>query len=218
MTSSSSSWTCHAHPTWVAFGSDLFALYAQFSLASWLIMQNNWMMRSFELYLLNIVNSRPLTIDNLSDPEAPKPITPNHLLTFKTKVVLPPPGNFSRPELYSRRRRCRIQYLSEQFWHRWQLEYCLLQQIRQKWNNVSPNSRVGNIVLMRSESSPRNQWPLARVMKVYSSDDGLVCKVLLLVTQSGERKFFWKTNPQVDSNLSPRWRWKWQLIQDAGDH
>ena len=44
----------------------------------------------------NIVNSRPLTIDNLSDPDAPKPITPNHLLTLESKVVLPPPGNFSR--------------------------------------------------------------------------------------------------------------------------
>ena len=50
----------------------------------------------------NIVNSRPLTIDNLSDPDAPEPITPNHLLTLKAKVVLPPPGNFSRPDLYSR--------------------------------------------------------------------------------------------------------------------
>ena len=138
----------------------------------------------------NIVNSRPLTIDNLSDPQAPEPITPNHLLTFKTKVVLPPPGNFSRPDLYSRRRWRRIQYLSDQFWHRWKQEYCLLQQKRQKWNNVSPNSRVGDIVLIRSESCPRNQWPLARVTKVYPSDDGLVRKVLLLVTQSGERKFF----------------------------
>ena len=50
----------------------------------------------------NIVNSRPLTIDNLSDPDAPEPIKPNHLLTLKAKVVLPPPGNFSRPDLYSR--------------------------------------------------------------------------------------------------------------------
>jgi len=40
----------------------------------------------------NIVNSRPLTTDNLSDPEARQPITPNHLLTLKTKVVLPPSG------------------------------------------------------------------------------------------------------------------------------
>ena len=138
----------------------------------------------------NIVNSRPLTIDNLTDPEAPEPITPNHLLTLKAKVVLPPPGNFSRPDLYSRRRWRRIQYLSDQFWRRWQKEYCLLQQKRQKWSNVSPNSQVGDIVLIRDESCPRNQWPLGRVTEVYPSEDGLVRKVLLSVTQSGKKKFF----------------------------
>ena len=96
----------------------------------------------------NIVNSRLLTINNLSDPEAPEPVTPNHMLTLKTKVVLPPPGNFSRPDLYSRKRWRRIQYLTDQLWHSWQqeyllkLEYCLLQQKRQKWNNVSPYCRV----------------------------------------------------------------------------
>ena len=136
----------------------------------------------------NIVNSRPLTIDNLSDPDAPEPITPNHLLTLKAKVVLPPPGNFSRPDLYSRRRWRRIQYLSDQFWRRWQREYCLLQQKRQKWNEVSPNSQVGDIVLISDKSCPRNQWPLARVTEVYPSEDGLVRKVLLLVTQSGKKK------------------------------
>ena len=114
----------------------------------------------------NIVNSRPLTIDNLSDPGAPEPITPNHLLTLKAKVVLPPPGNFSRPDLYSRRRWRRIQYLSDQFWRRWQREYCLLQQKRQKWNEVSPNSQVGDIVVISDKSCPRNQWPLGRVTEV----------------------------------------------------
>ena len=138
----------------------------------------------------NIVNSRPLTVDNLSDPEAPEPITPNHLLTLKAKVVLPPPGNFSRPDLYSRRRWRRVQYLSDQFWRRWQREYCLLQQKRQKWNDVSPNSQVGDIVLIRDDSCPRNQWPLARVTEVFPSEDGLVRKVRLLVTTSGTKKFF----------------------------
>ena len=136
----------------------------------------------------NIVYSRPLTVDNLSDPEAPEPITPNHLLTLKTKVVLPPPGNFSRPDLYSRRRWWRIQYLSDQFWHRWQREYCLLQQKHPKWNYVSPNSQVGDIVLICDKSYHRNQWPLARVTEVYPSEDGLVRKVLLLVTQSGKKR------------------------------
>ncbi|CAB4026326.1 Hypothetical predicted protein, partial [Paramuricea clavata] len=48
----------------------------------------------------NIVNSRPLTAD-VSDPDSPEPITPMQLLTLKSKVVLPPPGQFSRPDVYS---------------------------------------------------------------------------------------------------------------------
>ena len=95
----------------------------------------------------------------------------------------------SRPDLYSIRRWRRIQYLSDQFWRRWQREYCLLQQKRKKWYDVSPNSHVGDIVLISNKSCPRNQCrPLARVTEVYPSEDGLVRKVLLLVTQSGKKK------------------------------
>ena len=42
-------------------------------------------LRTFTCEAEAVVNSRPLTIENLSDPEAPEPITPNHLLTFKRK-------------------------------------------------------------------------------------------------------------------------------------
>ena len=50
-----------------------------------------------------IVNSRPLTLDNLSDPDSLAPLTPNHILTMKTKPVLPPPGVFQREDQYSRK-------------------------------------------------------------------------------------------------------------------
>ena len=136
----------------------------------------------------NIVNSCALTVNNLSDPDSPEPITPNHLLTCKAKVVPPPPGNFTRPDIYSRKRWRRVQYQSEQFWSRWQCEYCLVQQKHQKWNRVSPNSQGDDIILIRDESCPRNQWPLAKVTEVCPIQDGLVPKVRLLTTHSGKRK------------------------------
>ena len=49
-----------------------------------------------------IVNSRPLTVDSLNDPLSLNPLTPNHLLTMKTKVVLPPPGVFQSADKYCR--------------------------------------------------------------------------------------------------------------------
>ncbi|XP_062618078.1 uncharacterized protein LOC134279668 [Saccostrea cucullata] len=72
--------------------------------------------RTFFFETMAIVNSHPLTILNLHDPFAPEPITPNHLLTMKYKVVLPPPDEFQKPDLYCRKRWRRIQYLTNEFW------------------------------------------------------------------------------------------------------
>lgn len=48
-----------------------------------------------------IVNGRPLTVNSLTDVTAVEPLTPNHLLHMKTKVVLPPPGEFQREDISS---------------------------------------------------------------------------------------------------------------------
>ena len=57
-----------------------------------------------------IVNSRPLTVENVNDP-----LTPNHLRIFKSKIVLPPLGNFQSTSLYSQKRWHRIQYFVNEF-------------------------------------------------------------------------------------------------------
>ena len=49
-----------------------------------------------------IINSRPLTVETLSDVNSEMPLSLNHLLTMKADVILPPPGIFSRPDIYSR--------------------------------------------------------------------------------------------------------------------
>ena len=48
-----------------------------------------------------IVNSRPLTAETVSDPLSLNPLTPNQLLTMKTDLILPPPGNFESSDLYA---------------------------------------------------------------------------------------------------------------------
>ena len=49
-----------------------------------------------------VVNSRPLT-EGITSSDTAEPLTPNHFLTLKTKVVLPPPGKFTSADLYSRK-------------------------------------------------------------------------------------------------------------------
>lgn len=59
-------------------------------------------LRTFFYEAMSIVNNCPLTTDTVNDPKNVEPLTPNHLLTMKSTVPLPPPGNFVREDLYAR--------------------------------------------------------------------------------------------------------------------
>ena len=78
-----------------------------------------------------VVNSRPLTIETLSDPLSPLPLSPSTLLTGKTKLVLPPPGKFQRADAYCKRRWRPVQHIANDFWNRWSKEYLQTLQLRQ---------------------------------------------------------------------------------------
>ena len=138
----------------------------------------------------NIVNGRPLTVENLSDPLSGEPLTPNQLLTLKTQVVLPPPGKFERPDLYSKKRWRRVQYLANQFWLRWRKEYCSKLQSRPRWTDSKRNLKVGDVVLVCDPDEPRNKWPVAIVSKVYPSKDRLVRKVQISTIKDGTRRHY----------------------------
>ena len=73
-----------------------------------------------------IVNSRPLTVSQLADPDSLSPLTPNHLLTMKTKVILAPPGTFQPADVYCRKRWRRVAHLANEFWTRWRKEFSSL--------------------------------------------------------------------------------------------
>ena len=132
-----------------------------------------------------IINSRPLTVESLTDPSSPIPLSPIQLLTYKSDVVFPPPGEFERCDLYCRKQWRRVQFLANQFWHRWKVEYLASLQVRQKWTATTRNFCVGDIVLVKDEEifTNRNGWPMARVEEVYPSDDGMVRKVGLRVAK-----------------------------------
>ncbi|XP_077861672.1 uncharacterized protein LOC144342274 [Saccoglossus kowalevskii] len=128
-----------------------------------------------------IVNSRPLTYLDMSSTDTGEPLTPSQLLTQKSKVVLPLPGAFVRQDLYCRKRWRRVQYLANEFWRRWRLEYLPTLQLRQKWQDETLNLIKGDIFLVIEENTPRCQWPRTMVMEALSSKDGLVRKVCLKI-------------------------------------
>ena len=125
------------------------------------------------------MNSRPLALNDMSSADSPEPLTPNHLLTMKSKVLMPPPGVFLREDVYLRRRWRRVQHLTNAFWERWRKEFLSTLQLGKKWIKPQRNMAVNDVVLMKYENAPRNMWRLTRVKEVFPSKDGLVRKVKL---------------------------------------
>ena len=136
-----------------------------------------------------IVNTRPIAALS-SDTDNPQPLSPAMLLTMETRPASPPPGQFMRADIYTRRRCRGVQFLAEQFWTSWRREYLQSLQPRQKWPEKRRDLCVRDIVLLRDESQHRNNWPLGRVSEVLRSDDGRVRKVKVNVVRDGERKTY----------------------------
>ena len=112
-----------------------------------------------------ILNSRPLATDSIGDPTSSLPLPPSNLLTLKSNIILPPPGDFSRPDLYSRRRWRRVQHIVNEFWCRWRKEFLQSLQERKKLTNTKRNLKVGDIVILQKANTIRNDWHMCRVME-----------------------------------------------------
>ena len=132
------------------------------------------------------INNRPLTVETLNDPLSAPPLSPSMLLTGKTRLVLPPPGEFKREDLYCRKRWRRTQHLAQEFWSRWCKEYLQQLQTRNKWIRPRRNFQVGDVVLLKENQSPRNRWPMAKVVATHPDDQGQVRSVTVL-TSNGSR-------------------------------
>ena len=121
-----------------------------------------------------IINNRPITKMS-DDPRDAMPLTPNHLLMLRSGPLLPP-GQFVEKDCY-RRRWKQVQYLADIFWERWLREYLPALQERQKWMKPQTNLKVGDLVIVKQDSCPRNQWPLGLVVGVRKGHDDLVRSV-----------------------------------------
>ena len=107
-----------------------------------------------------ILNSRPLTTDNISDPTSSLPLSPSDLLTMKSKIILPPPGDFLRPDLYSCRRWRRVQLIVNEFWCHWRKELLQSLQERKKLTSTKRNLKVGDIAILQEANTIMNEWQM----------------------------------------------------------
>lgn len=128
------------------------------------------------------LNSRPL-VALPCDGEGIDMLTPGHFLIGRPIESLPDPSFSYRPiSLLRRWHLC--QHIVRQFWQRWSQEYLTSLRRYAKWHRPTRNIAVGDIVVLHDNNLIPTSWPLGKVLKTFSGNDGLV-RVVELKTQSG---------------------------------
>ncbi|XP_058816344.1 uncharacterized protein LOC131679628 [Topomyia yanbarensis] len=117
-----------------------------------------------------VMNSRPLCAT--SDPEA-EILTPGHFLIGRPLIATPEPSYSDLPTNRLSRWQY-LQYLRQQFWIQWSLDYLLNLQPRGKNRQIQPNFQPGMIVLLEQKDAPPQCWKMGKVLHVYPGTDNLV--------------------------------------------
>ena len=165
---------------------------------------------SFASGYQQLSSGQPIAAVHQGDPTSPEPLTPNHVITMKSKCLMPPPGVFCKEDTFLRKRWRRVQYLLEQFWARWRKEYVSEISKRKIWRKQRRNLKQGDIVLISDENTPRNQWPIAKVIQTTSGKDGKIRRVKV---QAGTSKLDAKGKRTSDLSTLERPIQKLVLIQ-----
>lgn len=129
------------------------------------------------------LNSRPISpLSN--DPNDLIPLTPGHFLVGGPLTAMPE-YDYSESKENALSRWQLVQKMTQHFWKRWSHEYLHQLQSRSKWKvNAANPIAVGDLVLIRGETSNTLQWPTGRVVQCHTGSDG-VTRVLSLKTSHG---------------------------------
>ena len=124
------------------------------------------------------LNSRPLLPLTCHNPDGITPLTPGHFIFLKAPNAYPvDPTLPPEPSLLKRWNQC--QAVVHHFWDRWSREYLHTLQMRTKWQQTRPNLETGDVVIYKPKENFACRWPIARVIKTYPGEDGLVRTALI---------------------------------------
>jgi len=118
------------------------------------------------------LNSRPLT-PLTDDPEDVAALTPGHFLVGTALLAIPEPTLLDVPTNRLSRWQ-HVRQMRDHFWRRWSQEYIHGLAERPKWWREGTTLRVGQLCLVRNESTSPAKWPLARITALHPGKDGRV--------------------------------------------
>lgn len=129
------------------------------------------------------LNSRPL-MPMSDDPTDLLTLYSDHFITGG-QIMMPAAPPLIETNIDRLKEWQKIEGLQQEFWARWQKEYILEQQRRNKWAVPSASIEVGNLVFIKDELSPPCYWLMGRIIETFPGKDGLV-RSARVRTKNGE--------------------------------
>lgn len=118
------------------------------------------------------LNSRPLSAMS-ENPNDFQPLTPGHFLVGGPLLSQVEPEIFDQPPKIVNRWQ-KIKAMQQHFCHRWKSEYLQEMHRRVKWKSPQQDLHTNDLVVVKEDNLPQNEWRLGRVLKTYPGSDGRV--------------------------------------------
>ena len=116
----------------------------------------------------HFMNARPITTVSAS-PDDVEALTPNHFFLGKAHASMPP-LHTQQPSTLSRQWKF-AQQLATHIWKRLMKEFSPTLLPRQRWTKKTPLIKIGKIVWILQDMTPRGLWPIGRITGNKPTDD-----------------------------------------------
>lgn len=131
-----------------------------------------------------ILNSKPLTAQS-EDPTSFAYLSPAHLAIFRP---IKPIVEGRIEEKNPKTRYDILRKVSEKFWDHYKREMFSQSQIRNKWQKIKPNLKVGQLVLIKSTLEPKRFYKRGRIIMIHPGIDGMVRHATYILASGKEEK------------------------------
>ena len=129
-----------------------------------------------------------LSMETISDSKSEIPLSlTGNLCTMKMNVVMPPPGEFTKPYTYSKRRSWCVQHFAVEFWSRQRKEFLQSLQVRQIWKQRIQNLAIAHQIVLLEDDCHQNQWLMENEFD--SLTDGAMAKLAKWVKMGSQKKW-----------------------------
>uniref|UniRef100_A0A8D9DS55 Integrase catalytic domain-containing protein n=2 Tax=Cacopsylla melanoneura TaxID=428564 RepID=A0A8D9DS55_9HEMI len=130
-----------------------------------------------------VLNSRPLVDSSVDPHDLHDFLTPGHFL-IGAPLLSTPEEDVSQIPMNRLSRWKLVQQQLQSFWKLWHRDYLHALIKRPKWDRITSNVKLNDVVFLRNQSSSPLDWPLGRVVDVFPGPDGVVRVVQIRTAKS----------------------------------